>query len=252
VDRLNRVRRAAVTLTLLVLSMFVWQAPAARASERVSNSFCSMERSIFDQIRPIGDRRSPNSRADRTINLRIKPLQLDIRRLDSKKLPEVGFRRCFSRQGRDAHPATSVTMTPCVYDAPNLLRFSHLLMATNTPGAGAQLFDNLAPGDMARAYGFESIPTSKLGNLTGRFNYVVLEDGTLVVAKRSYGHIDLSNGAPVQAAGEVHIVNGQVRGINNASGHYKPHGSGAQRAAEDAFGSSGVNVRPGSYSETKR
>ena len=136
------------------------------------------------------------------------------------------------------------------YDPPAASTTSQGFVATK-PGSGPQLFDNLAPGDVARAGGFQAIQNSKLGNLTGKFNYVVLEDGTLVVAKRTYGHIDLANGGRVQAAGEVHIVNGEVRAINNASGHYKPSGSSAQAAAEGAFNSSGVKVRPGAYGETR-
>jgi hypothetical protein len=157
-------------------------------------------------------------------------------------------------QGPGTSRSTSSTvhlrLDTSTYDARQLLRVSRSLVATK-PGTGPQLFDNLAPSDVARANGFQAIDASKLGNLTGKFNYVVLEDGTLVVAKRSYGHIDLANGGRVQAAGEVHIVNGEVRAINNASGHYKPSGTSAQGAAEGAFGSSGVKVRSGAYSETR-
>jgi hypothetical protein len=144
-------------------------------------------------------------------------------------------------------PFGCLLSTNSIDDAPLRGTTSAHFVATK-PGSGPQLFDNLAPGDVARSQG---IPTSKLGNMTGRFNYVVLEDGTLLVAKQSYGHIDLANGARVQAAGEVQIVNGQVRAINNASGHYKPSGQSAQTAAENAFANSGASVRPGAYTETK-
>lgn len=47
----------------------------------------------------------------------------------------------------------------------------------------------------------------------------------------------------------VALVQGEIRLINNASGHYKPFGPGALAAAEQAFGSSGLTVRSGAYSE---
>jgi hypothetical protein len=56
------------------------------------------------------------------------------------------------------------------------------------------------------------------------------------------GHIDLAGGAPVRAAGEVTIVRGQVHQINNASGHYRPSGPGAQAAAERAFDALGFRT----------
>lgn len=71
----------------------------------------------------------------------------------------------------------------------------------------------------------------------------------LVIASRRYGHIDLANGGYVLAAGEFRVVRGEVRTINNAPDHYKPFGSSAQAAAEEAFGASGLTVRPGAYSE---
>jgi hypothetical protein len=64
-----------------------------------------------------------------------------------------------------------------------------------------------------------------------------------------YGHIDLSNGAPVQAAGEFKVVGGEIRSINNASGHYKPAGPEAQAAAENAFRTAGVKIAPNAYKE---
>jgi hypothetical protein len=80
-----------------------------------------------------------------------------------------------------------------------------------------------------------------------QFNYTVLPDGSLVVANR--GHIDLANGSDVLAAGEVRIVNSQIRSINNASGHYRPSGSSTQSAAEDAFNALDLDVAPGEYRE---
>lgn len=112
----------------------------------------------------------------------------------------------------------------------------------------SRVFANLAPEDAVRPRGFQSINPISLGSASGRYNYVVDSDGRLVLGNRRYGHIDLANGADVRAAGEVR-VNGEVVSINNASGHYQPSGSSAQAAAEKAFGSSGLRVRSGAYSE---
>lgn len=81
--------------------------------------------------------------------------------------------------------------------------------------------------------------------------YVVLEDGSIIVGRSNInqGHIDLANGRPVIAAGEVEIVHGQIKMINNKSGHYWPSGTSAQRAAEDAFRNIGFDVS-GKYVET--
>lgn len=108
------------------------------------------------------------------------------------------------------------------------------------------------PSDVPRVNGFQAIDPNSLSNASGRFNYTVLDDGSLVVANRRYGHIDLANGGDVLAAGEVHIVNGQIRSINNASGHYRPSGAGAQGAAQDAFNALDLDVAPGAYREIGR
>lgn len=110
-------------------------------------------------------------------------------------------------------------------------------------------FSNLDPSDVPRVNGFQAINPNSLSNASGRFNYAVLDDGSLVVANRRHGHIDLANGGDVLAAGEVHIVNGQIRSVNNASGHYRPSGSSAQTAAENAFHDLDLDVAPGAYRE---
>lgn len=94
-----------------------------------------------------------------------------------------------------------------------------------------------------------AIDLSSLRGVSGRFNYVVGADGLLVIANRRYGHIDLADGGDVLAAGEIHVVYGEVRSINNGSGHYQPSGPSAQAAAEDGFDASGLSVRPGAYAE---
>lgn len=50
------------------------------------------------------------------------------------------------------------------------------------------------------------------------------------------------------AAGEVKIVNGEIRYIDNTSGHYLPTGPAAEKAAVDAFNRNGLNAS-GKYIE---
>jgi hypothetical protein len=134
VERLNQVRRAVLTLSLVVLSIFLLRAPDVRASEFVSDPFFNVKLSIVDQIRPIGDRQSAYAQAGRTSSLRSKPHRFEIGTLDSEQLPGVGFRRCFLRQGLNALPAPSATLLPYAYDAQQLLRVSHFGMATKSVG----------------------------------------------------------------------------------------------------------------------
>ncbi len=101
------------------------------------------------------------------------------------------------------------------------------------------LFHNNYPKDVLGRP--QTIPLNRLKDVNQRrLNYVVLEDGTLVVGKINNnlpggGHIDLANGRPVQAAGEFGVVNGELKFIDNTSGHYQPRGYSAQSAAEEAF-----------------
>lgn len=76
------------------------------------------------------------------------------------------------------------------------------------------------------------------------------EDGTLVVGKNNanQGHIDLAGGQPVLAAGRVRVHAGEIKYIDNFSGHYRPSGIEAQRATEAAFKRLGFNVE-GKYIE---
>jgi len=89
---------------------------------------------------------------------------------------------------------------------------------------------------------------------SGRFNYVVLENGSLILAKSKInspnGHSNLANGKPVKAAGEALFVNGELRKIDNKSGHYKPSGDSAKENALEAF--KGHNLTPkNGYVEVK-
>jgi hypothetical protein len=56
------------------------------------------------------------------------------------------------------------------------------------------------------------------------------------------GHIDLANGEPVLSAGQVKVVNGEIKFIDNSSGHYEPVGQSAKISAENAFKLLGFNV----------
>lgn len=80
-------------------------------------------------------------------------------------------------------------------------------------------------------------------------NYVVKEDGTLVLGRKDNfnpggGHIDLAQGKPVLAAGEAKIVGGKLRYVDNSSGHYLPNGESARLAAETAFKKAGFDPVP--------
>ncbi len=107
--------------------------------------------------------------------------------------------------------------------------------ATNEP----QVFYNLAPQDPIRTAKY--FPASQIQKISynGKLNYVVTESGELFIGKS--GHIDLSQGSGVLAAGEAKFVNGEIKMINNLSGHYKPSGSSAQNTAETAFERAGFS-----------
>lgn len=76
--------------------------------------------------------------------------------------------------------------------------------------------------------------------MSGNYNYVVLEDGGLVVGKTP--HTSLTSGSPVLAAGEIQLHNGSVKWIDNASGHYQPTGPDVGRIAESTLGNAGLNT----------
>lgn len=117
-----------------------------------------------------------------------------------------------------------------------------------------QRFENLFGSDEVgvpiQVYNF-----SQLNALTGKLNYVVKLDGTLRIGRRRRtevggGHIDLAGGAPVLAAGEILIIDGVIKWVNNQSGHYQPHGSSAREASIAAFSREGFDI-VGKYQEYK-
>ncbi|MFD7596523.1 polymorphic toxin-type HINT domain-containing protein [Kitasatospora sp. NPDC059812] len=110
-----------------------------------------------------------------------------------------------------------------------------------------KVFDNLFPEDKD---GWTRIFTpGTVGQRTGNYVYVVLTDGTLLIGKGD-GHIALTKGAQVLAAGEVRFKSGRMTEVNNKSGHYKPRGTYAEAAAVDAFNKVGLEAT-GKYVEYK-
>jgi len=111
---------------------------------------------------------------------------------------------------------------------------------------GQALFKNLAPADeIAPPTLFPASQIQKVG-YSGRLNYVVTESGELVIGRT--GHTSLSQGADVLAAGEARFVNGSLRSLDNASGHYQTSGMAARSAAESAFQKAGFDAA-GKYTE---
>ena len=84
------------------------------------------------------------------------------------------------------------------------------------------------------------------GTFSKKLNYVVLPDGSLKLGRISKtpggGHIDLASGKNIIAAGEVKIIGGKIKHIDNSSGHYLPSGEDAKRAAEYAFKMNGIDI----------
>ncbi|OXI87197.1 hypothetical protein CFB40_16105 [Burkholderia sp. AU31652] len=106
-----------------------------------------------------------------------------------------------------------------------------------------RIFRNLFPEDIPQTA--KIIPNEQLATISQRrLAYIVTQDGSLVVGRNNInqGHIDLAAGQPVLAAGEFGVYGGQLKFIDNFSGHYRPSGIEAQRAAEQAFRNLGFNV----------
>lgn len=84
------------------------------------------------------------------------------------------------------------------------------------------------------------VPTSQLSRISGNFNYVITQDGRLIVGRSA--HTSLTGGAQVRAAGEVQLFNGRIKWIDNASGHYRPTGVQLGPLVEGAFNSIGLDA----------
>ncbi len=115
-----------------------------------------------------------------------------------------------------------------------------------TAANSAPLFKNLAPLNVIPAARLFPVSQIQRVGFSGRLDYVVIISGELVLGKS--GHISLSGGADVLAAGEARFVKGVVSTIDNVSGHYRPSGLAAQSAAEAAFNRAGFNAT-GKYIE---
>lgn len=93
------------------------------------------------------------------------------------------------------------------------------------------LFDNKFPQD--KIADPKIVSPVALKTMSGNLNYVILEDGSLVLGKSP--HTSLTNNMRVQAAGEVQLYNGKIKWLDNASGHYQPSGPQIKDIAESAF-----------------
>ncbi len=85
------------------------------------------------------------------------------------------------------------------------------------------------------------VPNARLPGISGNFNYVVTAEDSLIVGRS--GHTSLAGGLDVQAAGEVQLFNGNIKWIDNMSGHYQPSGPGLSNVAEGAFNNIGMDAK---------
>ncbi|WP_233295403.1 DUF4214 domain-containing protein [Massilia antarctica] len=112
-------------------------------------------------------------------------------------------------------------------------------------------FVNRAPDEVFSAEPVPLLSKEQALRTPGKILYVVKEDGTLVIGRLNsnnlYGHFDLAKGGNVLAAGEGRIFSGQVKFLDNASGHYVPSGPSAQDAAIRAFTNAGFKVPDAAY-----
>jgi filamentous hemagglutinin len=130
-------------------------------------------------------------------------------------------------------------------------RFARSSWEVDAPGTSSNsgLFSNKYPNHEI-GNPLQVLTPSQVANqsFSRRLNYVVLEDGTLIMGRQKRdviggGHIDLASGKDVLAAGEVKFVDGKIRYIDNSSGHYLPSGKVARDAALNAFQDAGLGGR---------
>ena len=114
-------------------------------------------------------------------------------------------------------------------------------------------FANRVPDEK---FSIEPVPllrTEQALRTPGKILYAVKENGSLVIARKDsnnlFGHFDLARGENILAGGKGRIYSGQVKFLDNASGHYLPEGQSAQDAAVNAFGNAlGSSLASGSLS----
>ncbi|RKR91895.1 hypothetical protein BDK92_6323 [Micromonospora pisi] len=121
-------------------------------------------------------------------------------------------------------------------------KLSHLDDVSTPKLDGHVLFENKYADDVIRPA--QTVDSSDILSQSGTLGYVVTRDGNLVVGRltSTQGHIDLAQGEPVRAAGEFKVYGGEVRGVNNKSGHYRPEGESAQSATEAGFADIGIDI----------
>ncbi|MFC4036099.1 RHS repeat-associated core domain-containing protein [Streptomyces polygonati] len=168
----------------------------------------------------------------------------DLRKGDALRLPDGGTTRVQSVRNYTSHIVT-YNLTVSDLHTYYVLAGTTPILVHNGPGSDPATFPNLYPEDTG---GWTKVFTpGTVAQRTGNYQYVVLTDGTLMIGKGD-GHIALTGGADVLAAGEVRFKSGRMTEVNNRSGHYKPYGANAESAAVDAFNNAGLDAT-GKYVE---
>jgi RHS repeat-associated protein len=103
---------------------------------------------------------------------------------------------------------------------------------------GSVLFKNKFPADMIDVK--KIVPNERLGGISGNFNYIVTAQDSVIVGRS--GHTSLAGGLDVRAAGEIQLYNGNIKWIDNMSGHYQPSGAGLSKVVERAFSNMGMEA----------
>ncbi|MFG2491773.1 hypothetical protein ACGFSD_12040 [Streptomyces caniferus] len=112
--------------------------------------------------------------------------------------------------------------------------------ATGQGDDSPKVFENRIPSDTPEW--FKPIAPGTALSRSGNYAYVVLENGELVIGKRTAGNVSIARGQKVLAAGEFKTKGGEVVFPDNKSGHYRPYGSHAEQAAVDAFNRNGMKA----------
>ena len=119
------------------------------------------------------------------------------------------------------------------------------------PSSFGNQFPNEYPNGIIPAHSSVRRPSQLLRMRGGMLDYVVLEDGTLVmgILSPNEGHANLAGGARVRAAGQIRVSGGRIIEVDNASGHYLPVGPNAQNSAVEALQREGFTVGNDHYVE---
>jgi len=114
-------------------------------------------------------------------------------------------------------------------------------------GGGPKTFSNLFPDE---AVGTGNLRTlDQLQEAENTFLYVVRQDGSLVLsARKGHIHSQLAGGQSVRAAGEVKLLKGEIKSLNDRSGHFmnrpmtSAESASVKAEAEAAFTREGVEA----------